>query len=79
MPATSQFKTTNQDIASFIEYKTGRIPELSRDAPSHLVTIKFPSTPDVVEAAIEFAAGCPESRLLCIRNRLFRRIRGLKS
>lgn len=78
MPATSQFKTTNQDIASFVEFKTGRIPELSRDAPGDLVTIKFPSTPDVVQAAIEFAAGCSESRLLGIRNRMFRRIREKK-
>ncbi|EKD97179.1 MAG: hypothetical protein ACD_23C01023G0003 [uncultured bacterium] len=64
MPATSQFKTTNQEITSFIEFKTGRIPELSRDAPGDLVTIKSPSTLDVAQAAIKFAAGCPESKLL---------------
>lgn len=78
MPATSQFKTTNQEIAAFIEFKTRKIPELSRDNPGDLVTIKFPSTPDVMQAAMDFAAGCPESKLLGIRSRLFRRIREVR-
>jgi hypothetical protein len=78
MTATSQFKTTNQDTAAFITHRTGRTPELKRSGYGELVTITFPSTPDVLQAAVEFAAGCPESNLLGIRNRLFRMIREVK-
>lgn len=78
MSANSQFKTTNQDAAAFIEHRTGRIPELHRSAPGELVTITFPSSTDVIHAASEFAAGCPEARLLGIRNRLFKRIREVR-
>lgn len=75
MQAPSTYKITNPEMASFIESKTGRIPDLYRNAPGELVSIEFPATPDVVQAALEYAAGCPESRLLNIRTRLFRRIR----
>ncbi|MBW4057167.1 MAG: hypothetical protein HIU83_17615 [Proteobacteria bacterium] len=79
MQASSTYKITNPEMGSFIEFRTSRIPGLNRKAPGELVTIEFPSTPDVVQAALEYAAGCPESRLLNIRTRLFRRIREVKS
>ena len=79
MQASSSYKITNPEIASFIEYRTGRIPALCGKAHDEFVTIEFPSTSDVVQAALEYAAGCPESRLLNIRTRLFRRIREVKS
>ena len=75
MKAPSSYKITNPEIASFIEFRTGRISDLYRNAPGKLVTIEFPSTPDVIQAALEYAGGCPESRLLNIRTRLYRRIR----
>lgn len=78
MQASSSYKITNPEIASFIEHRTSRVPDLYRNAPGELVTIEFPSTDDVVQAALEYAAGCPESRLLNIRTRLFRRIREVK-
>lgn len=79
MKAPSAYRITNTEMGSHIEFKTGRIPDLYRNAPGELVTIEFPSTPDVVQAALEYAAGCPESRLLNIRTRLFRRIREVKA
>ncbi|MBV5341834.1 MAG: hypothetical protein J0665_20145 [Deltaproteobacteria bacterium] len=79
MQASSSYKITNPEIASFIEYRTGRIPALCGKSPGELVTIEFPSTDDVVQAALEYVAGCPESRLLNIRTRLYRRIREVKA
>lgn len=78
MQASSSYKITNPEIASFIEFRTNRISVLNRNAPGELVTIEFPSDDDVVHAALEYAAGCPESRLLNIRTRLYRRIREVK-
>jgi len=78
MQASSSYKITNPEIASFIESRTGRIPDLYRNAPGELVTIEFPSSDDVVHAVLEYAGGCPESRLLNIRTRLYRRIREVK-
>jgi hypothetical protein len=79
MQASSPYRITNPEMASFIESKTGRVPDLYRNTPGELVTIEFPSSDDVVQAALEYAAGCPESRLLNIRTRLFRRIREVKA
>lgn len=75
MPEPSRFKTTIPELAAFVEFKSGIIPDLFRDLPGGLVTIEFPSTSAVVDAALAYAAGCPESRLLNIRTRLYRRIR----
>lgn len=78
MKSPSLYKITNPEMGSFIEFRTERIPELSRNSPGELVTIEFPSTPDVVQAALEYAAGCPEAKLLNIRTRLYRRIREVR-
>ena len=78
MTSPSAYRITSPELGSHIEHKTGRIPALHRNAPGELVTIEFPSTPDVIQAALEYAGGCPESRLLNIRTRLFRRIREVK-
>lgn len=77
MPDTSQkqFKTTSADVAAFIEHRTNIIPELIQERPGELIGITFPSTSEVMRAAVDFASGCPEARLLGIRSRLYRRIR----
>lgn len=78
MQAPSSYKITNPEMGSYIERETGRVPDLYRNTPGELVTIEFPATPDVVQAALEYAGGCPEARLLNIRTRLYRRIREVK-
>lgn len=78
MKASSPYKITSPEMASYIESRTGIVPDLHRNAPGELVIIEFPSTPDVISAALEYAGGCPESRLLNIRTRLFRRIREVR-
>jgi len=78
MQATSQFKTTSAEVGAFIEHRTKKIPALVRDFPGDLVKICFPSTPDVVQAAMDFASGCQEAHLLGTRSRLYRRIREVK-
>jgi hypothetical protein len=70
-----QFKTTSAEVGAFIETRTGIIPELTRDNLSDLVKICFHSNTAVMDAAIKYAEGCPEARLIGIRSRLYRRIR----
>lgn len=78
MKEPSPYRITSPEMGSYIEYRTGLVSDLYRNAPGELVVIEFPSTPDVIAAALEYAAGCPESRLLNIRTRLFRKIREVK-
>lgn len=73
--ASSSFKTTNPDLATYIEFCSGIVPDLHRENPASLVTIEFPATQEVVDAALEYASGCCESHLLNLRTRLYRRIR----
>ncbi len=69
------FTTTSAEMGSFLEFKTGIIPHLTRERAGDLVKISFPGSDEIFQAALEYAAGCPESRLLNIRTRLYRRIR----
>lgn len=69
------YRVQNLEIATFIEHRTKITPTLKPTPGSRVVEIEFPATPEVVRAAMEYAGGCPEARLLATRARLYRRIR----
>lgn len=75
MNTPSVYRVQNLEIASFIEHQTGITPSLRPQPGSRVVEIEFPASPEVVQAAMQYAGGCPEARLLATRARLYRKIR----